>query len=110
MNYITLQDVILIMAAALFILGAATFAAGVFVLVARAMGQDMRTLSSQTARLAEKGLAEDVSGLVGNAASLLTSMTQLVRTAAGVGVFLTTLGLGLIGASFWLILQIRWVY
>ena len=109
MELFSLRDVQLTMSAGLFILGMATFTVGVFVLVARSMSKEMRTLSNQTAKIAQKGLAEDISGLVGNSAALLSTMTQLVKTAAGVGIFLTSMGLALIGGAYWLVLQINWI-
>jgi hypothetical protein len=82
-----------LMTLTLFILGLLTFITGVLILTFRASGKQVATLANQTTRLAQKGLAEDVAGLVGNASSLMDAMNQLVRTTAGVGVFLTTLGL-----------------
>lgn len=108
MNTIALNDVLLLMALALFLLGLCTFILGVFVLVARSTSRDVRNLSTQTARLAQKGIAEDVAGLVGNASVLMSEMSNLVRTAAGVGIFLCAIGAGLIGASYWLLQQISW--
>ncbi len=108
MQTIQLNDLLLLMAAAAFTLGLVTFVLGVFILVARANSRDMRTLSVQTAQLAQKGIAEDVAGLVGNASALMSAMQELVKTTAGIGVFLTTLGLGLMTVSYWLLLQIKW--
>jgi hypothetical protein len=108
MYLISLRDVLLIMAASLFLLGITTFSLGVFVLVARAMGRDINAITTQAKKLALKGLAEDVAGLVGNTSALLSTLTQLVRTAAGIGVFLICLGLALMGTSLWIILQINW--
>jgi len=56
--------------------------------------------------LAQKGIAEDVAGLVGNASSLLSATNELVRTSAGIGVFLAVLGVVLMAAATWLVLQI----
>jgi hypothetical protein len=51
-------------------------------------------------------VAEEVAGLVGNASSLLEAVNQLTRTTAGVGVFLATMGLLLMGSACWLALRI----
>ncbi|MFO8037451.1 MAG: hypothetical protein R6U57_12575 [Anaerolineales bacterium] len=80
------------MAAGLFLIGLVTFAAGVAVLVSRSTGQDTRTISKQVAILAKKGVAEDISGLVGNASSLLSATSDLIRTTRGIGVFLIISG------------------
>lgn len=90
----------------LFFLGMLTFAAGVLILAFRASSSDLKTLASQTARLAQKGLAEDVAGLVGNASNLVDAMNQLVRTTRGVGIFLTIMGMLMMGLACWLAIQI----
>jgi hypothetical protein len=99
-------QLLLIMAVLLFGLGVVTSITGVIILATRAAGRDIRTLANQTTQLAQKGLAEDVAGLVGNASALLEAMNKLVRTTAGVGVFLTLFGLVLMALATWLALQI----
>ena len=108
MYEINLSDTLLAMAALLFFIGVLCLIIGIFVLLTRAMNKDMRTLSAHTARIAQKGIAEDLSGLVGNASTLMTALSQMVRTAAGVGIFLTTIGMGLMAAGFWILLQVNW--
>lgn len=90
----------------LFLLGMLTFIAGVLILAFRASSSDIKTLAMQTARLAQKGLAEDVAGLVGNATDLVDAMSQLVRTTRGVGIFLTIMGMLMMGLACWLAIQI----
>lgn len=90
----------------LFILGMASTITGIVILVTRVTGRDLNTLATQTTRLAQKGLAEEVAGLVGNATSLLDALNQLIRTASGVGVFLTVFGVLVMGGATWLALQI----
>jgi hypothetical protein len=107
MYAVTIQDVLLTMSASFFLLGMITFTAGLFILFTRVTGQNVRAISDQTAQLAQKGLAEDIAGLVGNANALLNTMAEMVRTAAGVGVFLSISGTTMMGAGFWVLLQIR---
>lgn len=97
----------LIMAGAIFLIGLVSFSIGVIILITRSTGREVRALTAQTAQLTQKGLAEEVSGLVGNASALLHATNELVRTTAGIGVFLTLLGVFLMGAACWLILQIN---
>ena len=87
----------------IFIFGALSFVIGVFVLVRRTFGKEIRTIARQTSLLVKKGLAEDVAGLVGNASALLNATNELIRTAAGIGVFLTLLGVVLMVAASLLI-------
>lgn len=104
---VNLNDLLLTMSASSFLLGMVTFATGVFILVTRATGYDLRTLTEQTSHLVRKGVAEDVAGLVGNAAALLRTLSDMVRTTAGVGVFLTGTGTLVMATSLWIILQIQ---
>jgi hypothetical protein len=93
------------MALILFTIGLITFLAGLIILARTSHGHDVQTLANQTARLAQKGLAEDVAGLVGNASTLMEALNQLVLTRTGVGLFLSMLGLVLIGIACWLVIQ-----
>ncbi|MCI0519340.1 MAG: hypothetical protein L0Z70_03690 [Chloroflexi bacterium] len=99
-------DLLFTMSILIFTLGICATITGVVILAARAAGRDVQTLANQAVRLAQKGLAEDVAGLVGNASSLLDAVNQLIRTTAGVGVFLTIFGLLLMVAACILALKI----
>ena len=99
-------DIKLLMVMGLFILGAITLLVGIILLITRSAGKEVRSLATQTAKLAKKGIAEDVAGLVGNASNLLSATNELVRTSAGIGVFLAVLGFLLMAAATWLVLQI----
>ncbi len=89
-----------------FLLGFLSFIAGILILVFRTSSSEVKALATQTARLAQKGIAEEVAGLVGNASTLVDAMDQLVRTTRGIGIFLTVLGLLMMGAACWLAIQI----
>jgi hypothetical protein len=80
------------MASGLFLIGLVTFATGVAILIIRSIGQDTRSISKSIAQITQKGIADDVSGLVGNASSLMTATTNLIQTTKGIGVFLVVSG------------------
>lgn len=105
MYAVNLNDLLLTMSASSFLMGLVTFSIGVFILVTRAAGAEMTAITKQTAQLVTKGIAEDVAGLIGNATLLLKTMAEMVKTAAGVGVFLTLTGTILMGTSLWIILR-----
>ncbi|MDH3943487.1 MAG: hypothetical protein OEV06_05280 [Anaerolineae bacterium] len=96
------EEFLLLVIGTFFAIGLFTFAAGLFILLARALGRETRTLAKQSARLANKGLTDDIAGLVGNVSALISATNQLVRTAAGIGIFLTILGLGIMAIAVWL--------
>ena len=106
MSSLTPLTLILIIVIAVFFLGVVTFIGGILILTFRTNNKDIKTLATQTTRLAQKGIAEDVAGLVGNASALLEATNEMVRTTKGVGIFLTILGILLMGAASWLVLQI----
>jgi hypothetical protein len=103
---LTPLSLLLITSVALFILGVMTFLSGVIVLIYRVSGKHIRALAAQTTEMAQKGITDEVAGLVGNASSLLDSLNQLLKTTAGIGVFLCLLGLLMVGAACWLAVQL----
>ena len=99
-------SVILIMSVTGFLLGLLTFIAGIVILLFRPSNSDVKALITQTTALAQKGIAEDVAGLVGHVSSLLESLNQLVKTTSGVGIMLVILGVLLMTGSAWLAVQV----
>jgi hypothetical protein len=107
MDYMEYSQILLLVDAVIFSLGVLTFIIGIFILASKAMSRDIRTLSAQTSELAKKGIAEDISGLVGNASALMSALEQLVKTATGIGVFMVLLGIILIGSSLFIFLNLN---
>ena len=95
-----------IIVVALFALGTISLAAGIFILFKKVMGDELKVIANQTAKLVQKGLAEEVAGLVGNASALLDALNNLIRTTTGVGVFLMLVGFILMVVSYYLALQL----
>jgi hypothetical protein len=106
MPELNIYDIQIIMSGVFFSLGLLSFLAGLLVLVVGSWRSDLRTLTTQTAKLAQKGITEDISGLVGNASALLDAINSLVLTTRGIGVFLTMLGVILMGIPFiWMLIS-----
>jgi hypothetical protein len=103
---ISVPDFILTMATGIFAMGIISLAIGLFLLLSKVGGKDIRTIAQQATKLAQKGLAEEVAGLVGNASSLVDALNQLVRTAAGIGIFLIFVAFGLFAGAYYLVLQV----
>jgi hypothetical protein len=101
----SVNDLMMAMAMCLLVMAVISLAAGILTLVLRVSGKDVHTLASQTLRLAQKGVADEVSGLVGNASALLEALNQLVRTTTGIGVFLILVSLLLFAGSYFLLKQ-----
>ena len=102
MELITFSTLEIIMVSITYLLGFITIILGIAILVHGVWGRDFSTLASQTTRLAQKGLAEEVSGLVGNASALLTTINEMVRTSTGIGLYLTLVGIILVGIAFYM--------
>jgi hypothetical protein len=99
------HTLVMIIIAMLIFLGMVTFITGVLILALRSSSSEVKAIAKQARILAQKGLAEDVAGLVGNATSLVDAMNQLVRTTRGVGIMLCALGIILMGAACWIAIQ-----
>jgi hypothetical protein len=105
---LSFQDLQIVISAGVFILGCLSVVVGVLVLIARSYSREVRTIAAHTIRLGQKGVTQEITGLVQSAAELIASINHLVRTASGIGVFLISLGLTMIAASYWVIQQIEW--
>ena len=77
---------------ALFFAGLGILITGVIYLLKKGPGGDIKVLAQQTAKLAQKGIAEDIAGLVGNVSSLVDALNRLAATSTGIGVFLIIVG------------------
>lgn len=99
----TLSELTFLVITSLFLLGTITLVTGIVVLLTRTMGKDLRAITAEASNLAQKGLIDDLSGLVGNASALLTATSQMVKTTAGVGILLIFLGVVQIGVVVGLI-------
>jgi len=103
----TVNDFLLSMATALLVCGIVMLGIGVYTLIGKLMGKELRTIADQTAKLAQKGITEEISGLVGNARTLIEALNGMVKTTAGIGILLLLLGIILLAAAYGLVLQIN---
>jgi hypothetical protein len=95
-----LYDFINIVVMSLTLLGVSAIIAGILTLVTRASGKAVQTIANQAARLGQKGMVDDISGLVGNASALVEALNQLVKTSAGIGMFLVLFGFIMLVSAF----------
>ncbi len=103
---LSVNDFVLTLAVVILVMGVITFIVGIFILAFKVVSDDFNDISSQTAKLVNKGISEDISGLVGNASSLLQAINEMARTKAGVGMFLLLVAFVLIGCAYFLITRI----
>jgi hypothetical protein len=87
----------------LFVLGVFMVLIGLAILAKKAFGKEVQVLAATTSKLARKGIADDIAGLVGNASALMNALQEMIKTARGIGVFLILIG-GIFIASSILVL------
>jgi hypothetical protein len=103
---LTANEYLLTLLGIVLVLGIISFVIGLFTLAFKISTSEFAEISAHSAKLMGKGLTEDVSDLVGNASSLLESITQMTKTKAGVGMFLIMVSFVLFAASYYLITRI----
>lgn len=99
-------EILFIMDSLLFLLGALMVLTGLIILTKKAIGKEIESLATTTSKLAQKGIADDIAGLVGNASTLMNALQDMVKTATGIGVFLVIIGGLFIAGSLWIFINI----
>ena len=97
-----------IMGFGLFLLGAISLLMGLGVILSREYMEALRSLTRESSQLGTKA-AQDATflPLMEGASRLVESVTKMVQTAVGVGVFLCLLGAGLCTLAFWMLGQLE---
>lgn len=97
------NDFTLTLALILAAMGIITFFVGIIILAFKVKSDEFTSITKQSAKLMEKGIVEDVSEMMGNTTSLLETINQMVKTKAGIGVFLVLITFVLFGVAYYLI-------
>ena len=103
MYAISSNDFIMTMALVLLVIGVVVLGIGVFTLIKKVLGKELDTISDQTVKIAQKGITDEISGLVGNARALIEVLNEMVKTATGIGIFLVILGVLLMAGAYLLV-------
>ncbi|MGB8253390.1 MAG: hypothetical protein WCF08_09240 [Anaerolineaceae bacterium] len=104
--FTNIDEAFMWMATIVFFIGVIVLVVGIIILAVQASGRNVKTVSESVSKLAQRGIAEDVAGLVGNASSLLTSMNEMVRSSAGIGITLIITGMLLMASAYFLFTQL----
>jgi len=72
-------------------------------MVRQAINKNIQTIANQTTKLAEKGITDGVSGLVGNASLLIDALNNMAKSNTGIGIFLVFLSITLLIGSYFFI-------
>jgi uncharacterized protein YoxC len=98
------NDFIMTMALVLLAIGVIVLGIGVYTLIKKVLGKELNTIADQTVKIAQKGITDEISGLVGNARALIEVLNEMVKTTTGIGIFLVILG-GLLMAGAYLLVK-----
>lgn len=99
------NQVAVIFAISIAALGIICLVLSIVILARQAMGRNIQAIADSTTKLAEKGITEGVSGLVGNASLLIGSLNDLAKSNTGIGVFFVFLSLVLLAGAYFLLQQ-----
>jgi len=91
------------MAGSVSIAGILCLALGIIIMVRQAINKNIQTIANQTTKLAEKGITDGVSGLVGNASLLIDALNNMAKSNTGIGIFLVFLSITLLIGSYFFI-------
>jgi hypothetical protein len=99
----SLAEIRLAMTATLFLIGVVASISGLWIIMAKEYQSAMRQLANQSIRINGRAVTqEDVAPVIDSAARLVEAISQLIRTAAGIGAFLCVMGVGICVVAFWL--------
>jgi TRAP-type uncharacterized transport system fused permease subunit len=97
-------EIQVVMSVSLFVVGVLSSLAGLWIILAKEYHETMKQLSSQSVRISGRAITQDtVAPLIDSASRMVEAINQLIRTAAGVGAFLTVVGVMICVVSFWMI-------
>lgn len=92
------------MAVTLFAVGLISFLSGLWIILAREYQETLRTLSTQSSKLGGRAITDEgVAPIIDSASRLIEAVSQLIRTAVGVGAFLCLLGVVVAVVAYWMV-------
>jgi hypothetical protein len=100
------SDFVLTLAGIVLSLGVIAFIVGLFTLAFRVNNADFNEITASSAKLAEKGLTDDVSSLVNGISDVLKSITEMTKTKVGVGIFLIFVSFVLFVVAYYLVSRV----
>jgi uncharacterized membrane protein len=97
-------EIQIVMAVSLFVIGVLSSLSGLWIILAKEYHEAMKQMASQSVRISGRAVTQDtVAPLIDSASRMVEAINQLIRTAAGVGAFLTVVGVVICTVSFWMI-------
>jgi len=101
---LTPTDLRLIMGLAFFPIGLFAILAGLLILSIGPYRKEAQILATQSARISQKGLTDDVTALTRAATELIGAVNDLIRTSSGNAIVLILVGALCEAAAYWLLI------
>jgi flagellar basal body-associated protein FliL len=76
--------------------------AGILILIGRSFSGEMRTMAATSTELSKRAISHDMTSLASTTTDLLSTINDLMKTAAGTGAFLIVVGVVMMAAAYWL--------
>jgi hypothetical protein len=76
--------------------------AGIIILIGRSFSGEMRTLAATSTELSKRAISHDMESLASTTSELLSTINDLMKTAAGTGAFLILVAVLMMAAAYWL--------
>lgn len=105
---VTPPELTVIFGAVAFALGVMGILLGFYMLLSRSFGKEMKVLATQSAKLGQKALTDNISTLASSTTQLVDAVNSLVRTSTGIGVFFVVVGMVLMASAYYAITYIGW--
>ncbi len=91
------------MAVILFLIGVVCTVSGLWIILSKEYHSAMKHLSAQSIKISGRAVTQDaVAPIIDSASNLVEAINRLIRTAAGIGAFLTVAGVTISIVAFWL--------
>jgi hypothetical protein len=76
--------------------------AGIIILIGRSFSGEMRTLAATSTELSKRAISHDMASIASTTTDLLSTINDLMKTAAGTGAFLILVGVLMMAAAYWI--------
>ena len=93
------MNIIILSGALLVLIGFISLIAGLTILARKALSKEIEEVTSEAAKLANKGLLSDVGNSLQSASFLVKEMTELIKTERGVGLSMIIIGILLVAGG-----------
>lgn len=104
LTLLTPTDLRLIMGLSFFPIGLFAIVAGLLILIIGPYRKEAQILATQSARISQKGLTENITAVTQSATALIEAVNNLIRTSSGNAIVLILVGALCEGAAYWLLI------